>query len=143
DEPDTAFMRKHIGEMEKTPFAGAVFHVKGSFMNEGWSGHAFKEAELAEAVADLKATKFQKFTSNFLRFNVTPGDVDWFDDAGFKAIVNNARLAAKVAKARGDAVAGVLFDIEQYNTPLWTFNKQRDAAIKKYVDYHQQVHQRG
>src|SRR5689334_1414081 len=27
DEPDTAFMKKHIGEMEKTPFDGCVFHA--------------------------------------------------------------------------------------------------------------------
>jgi len=28
DEPDTAFMRVHIAEMEKTPFDGCVFHAR-------------------------------------------------------------------------------------------------------------------
>ena len=44
DEPDTAFMRRHIARMEQTPFDGVVFHVlsdptngkPGNFMNEGW-----------------------------------------------------------------------------------------------------------
>ena len=49
DEPDPAFMRRHIAEMEHTPFDGCVFHVtydkadgsKGSFMNECWSARSF------------------------------------------------------------------------------------------------------
>ena len=39
DEPDTAFLRQHLAEMEQTPFDGCVFHAgcelaggrKGSF----------------------------------------------------------------------------------------------------------------
>src|SRR5438093_1619249 len=27
DEPDTAFMRAHVREMEKSPFDGCVFHI--------------------------------------------------------------------------------------------------------------------
>src|SRR5437762_13846006 len=75
DEPDAAFMRKHIGEMETTPFDGTVFHVqydkpdrsKGSFMGECWGTRAFKESELKSARDDLKATRFKRFTHNFLR----------------------------------------------------------------------------
>lgn len=55
DEPDTAFLRKHITQMEKTPFDGTVFHVvyrnadgkTGSFMNECWGIRAFSVEELA------------------------------------------------------------------------------------------------
>src|SRR5437016_2489844 len=131
DEPDEAFLKQYAAEMERnTPFDGCVFHVnytksggcKGNFMWDVWSKRAFKDEELAEGLATLKAAHFERMKHNFLRFNVTPGDVDWFDDAGFAAIVNNAKLAARVAKESG-VCDGVLFDIEQYNTPLFSYAK--------------------
>ena len=153
DEPDTAFMRAHIAEMEQMPFDGTVFHVtytnsssagargSGSFMSECWSSRAFTEAELKPALDDLKNTPFKRFTHNFLRFNVCPGNVDWFDDAGFTAIVNNARLAARIA--REGKAKGILFDIEQYNFQLFNYRKQRDAATKSWDEYAAQVRKRG
>ena len=139
DEPDTAYLRKHIAEMEKTPFDGTVFHVPGDFLWQCWGRRAFTEAELAPAIDDLKHTPLKKFTHNFLRFNVAPGDVDWFDD--FSPILNNAKLAAKVA--REGKAAGVLFDIEQYNSPLFDYRKARDAKTKSFEQYAAQVRQRG
>jgi hypothetical protein len=140
-------MRAHIAEMEKTPFDGCVFHAKyvrpdgkrGDFLWECWGKRAFTEAELQPALDDLKATPFQRFTENFLRFNTTPADVDWFDD--FSAIVSNARLAAKVA--HDGKCRGVLFDIEQYTKPLFNYRKQRDAARKSWDVYAAQVRKRG
>src|SRR5262245_57020810 len=80
DEPDTAFMRQHIAEMERTPFDGCVFHVNfvdhigatGNFTWQGWGQRAFNQADLKTALDDLKATPFRRFTHNFLRFNTTP-----------------------------------------------------------------------
>src|SRR5437868_10739463 len=77
DEPDTAFMREHIAEMEATPFDGCVFHVK-DFLWETWGKRAFKESDFRASLEDLNATPFKRFTQNFLRFNTTPADVDWF-----------------------------------------------------------------
>src|SRR5438034_10732461 len=82
DEPDTAFMRKHLAEMEKRPFDGCVFHVmydrpdgsKGSFMNECWGSRAFKVGELKGAIDDLRSRKFTRITDNFLRINVLTGE---------------------------------------------------------------------
>jgi len=147
DEPDTAFMRKHAAEMERTPFDGCVFHVDATTAGgkrEGftwacWGTRAFTDAELQPAVDDLRAAGFTRFTENFLRFNVTPGKVDWFDDFG--PIVNNARLAARVA--REGKCRGVLFDIEQYEARLWNYDKQRDAKTKSWDEYAAQVRKRG
>jgi hypothetical protein len=150
DEPDTAFLRQHIAKMEQTPFDGCVFHANytkpdgkntGSFLWECWSKRAFKESELAASLDDLKQMKLNRFKHSFLRFNTAPGDVDWFDDAGFAAVVNNASLAAKVAKEGG--VKGILFDIEEYNTPLWDYGKQKDAKTKPWDEYAAQVRKRG
>ncbi len=147
DEPDTAFMRTHIGEMEQSPFDGCVFHVSyarpdgssGQLAWEGWSTRIFTEAEFQSAIADLKATHFQHFARNFLRFNVTPGDVDWFDD--FSAVLANARLAARIA--REGKAEGILFDVEQYNAPLFTYPTQRDAGTRSWDEYALQVRRRG
>ena len=139
DEPDTAFMRRHIAEMEQTPFDGTVFHLNTDFLWQCWSKRAFTEAELKGSIEDLKATPVKKFTHNLLRFNVTPGDVDWFDD--FSPVVGNARLAAKVA--REGKAAGLLFDIEQYNAQPFNYAKQRDAKTKSWDEYAAQARKRG
>jgi hypothetical protein len=147
DEPDTAFMREHIEEMERSPFDGCVFHIhyskpngsKGDFMWECWDARAFKAEELQTALVDLKTTGFRRFTHNFLRFNTTPAKLDWFDD--FSAITNNAQLAAWVA--REGKCKGLLFDIEQYAFPLFNYRKQRDAGTKSWDEYAAQVRKRG
>jgi hypothetical protein len=147
DEPDPAFMRQHVAEMEKTPFDGCVFHMdynkadgaKGSFTWDCWGTNRFKIEDLKAALDDLKATQFDRFKHNFLRFNTTPANLDWFDDHG--AVLNNARLAARVA--REGNCPGLLFDIEQYNAPLFNYHKQRDAASKSWDVYAAQVRLRG
>ena len=147
DEPDTAFIRQHIAEMEKTPFDGCVFHANwtkpagggGSFTWDCWDTRSFTAEELKQSLDDLKATQFRRFTQNFLRFNTSPGKIDWFDD--FSAVINNAKLAAQVA--REGHCKGILFDDEQYNFPLFSYRKQRDAATKSWDEYAAQVRKRG
>lgn len=147
DEPDTAFLRRHIAQMEKTPFDGCVFRVSyagpgggdGSFTWEGWGRRAFTEAELAPALRDLEATPFRRFKHNFLRFNATPGDVDWFDD--FSGVLGNARSAARIARAGRSR--GILLDDEAYQAPLFDYRRQRDAAGKSWAEYSDQARRRG
>lgn len=147
DEPDTAFMRKHVAEMESMPFDGCVFHVNylkdrianGQFSSEDWGKRSFTEAELQSALDDLKATQFHHFSENLLRFNVLPGDVDWFDDFG--PVLHNATLAAKIA--REGHCRGILLDVEQYGSPLFQYPRQRDAKSKSFAEYSAQASRRG
>jgi hypothetical protein len=147
DEPDTAFMFKHIAEMEQTPFDGTVFHItyekpdgsRGSFMNECWGERPFTPAELKRSADELKRTPFKRFTQNFIRFNVLPGDVDWFDD--FDAVMTNAFLAARIA--RDGKCRGVLFDIEAYGKRLWDYHKQKYAKTRSWDEYAAQARERG
>ncbi|HID55260.1 TPA: hypothetical protein EYP37_01935 [Candidatus Poribacteria bacterium] len=147
DEPDTTFIKEHISEMERMPFDGCVFHVNyrkpdggtGSFTWECWGKRKFGEEELKHAVENLKNTPFKRFKHNFLRFNVTPGEVDWFDD--FSAIISNAKLAAKIAREGG--CKGLLFDIEQYNFPLFNYQKQKYREERSWNQYALQVRRRG
>jgi hypothetical protein len=140
DEPDTAFLRKHIATMEQAPFDGTVFHVSGDFLWKAWSRRAFTEAEFGKAIDDLRNTPLKTFTHNFLRLNVTPGNVDWFDD-DFSAITNNALQAAKVARAGKSA--GILLDTEQYDFPLFDYRKQARRESKTFDDYANQARRRG
>lgn len=147
DEPDTAFLRRHIEAMERTPFDGCVFHAAAvspagaveNFTWLGWGKRTFTRAELQGAIDDLRATPFRRFTENFLRFNTTPADLDWFDDFG--AVLANARLAAEVA--REGNCRGILFDVEEYQGRLFTYAHQRDAKTRSWDEYAAQARGRG
>src|ERR1041385_8097527 len=79
DEPSTKFLRENIAEMEKMPFDGVVFNVHyknaaGADSVIEWTGFgppAITWESLQPSLADLRATKFHRFTDNFLRFNTT------------------------------------------------------------------------
>src|SRR5262249_42656426 len=106
DEPGTSFLRRHLAQLEQTPFDGCVFHVEArgaqgspaSFTWLGWGRRTFTSDELEPARQDLEsiAAIGTRFRHNFLRFNVTPADIDWFDD--YASVVSNARLAAQLAR---------------------------------------------
>jgi polygalacturonase len=146
DEPDTAFMRRHTAEMDATPFDGCVYHIRylkpngedADFLWSCWGKQAFTTQQVQHAIDDLKATHFKRLRHNFLRFNVTPGNLDWFDD--YSAVINNARLAARVAREGG---VGILFDTEQYNAQLFAYRTQTNAATKTWDQYAAQARQRG
>jgi hypothetical protein len=147
DEPDTAFLRQHTAALERSPFDGCVFHAvsvspqgaRENFAWLGWGKRDFSESDLARALEDLKAIAWRRFTHNFLRFNTTPADLDWFDDHA--AVRQNARLAARIARA--GRCAGILFDVEEYQGRLFTYSRQRDAATRSWPDYAAQARRRG
>jgi hypothetical protein len=146
DEPDTAFMRAHIAEMERTPFDGCVYHAsftqgegRASLAWYAWGRRAFTAAELEASRRDLRATRFRRFRYNFLRLNVTPADLDWFDDYG--AVLANARLAARLA--REGRSRGILLDTEAYQSQLFWYARQRGAATRSWDEYAGQARRRG
>ena len=149
DQPNTAYLREHIREMEQAPFDGVVLGVVGrdadgkpiDFTWKAFGRTAFKREQIAQAITDLRATRFRKFNDNFLRFNVTPGDVDWFDDNGWATICENARLEATIA--REGRLKGFMFDTEQYNTPLFDYRKQARRAEHAFDAYAAQARKRG
>src|SRR5690349_15872900 len=124
-------MRDHIAQLQASPFDGCVFHAnyrlsngtQRNFSSDLWGRNRFTAALLDSARADLVATPFGRFRENFLRVNVTPGDLDWFEDHG--ALMANLELAARLAKAGG--CPGILLDTEPYQGPLWDFHAQMKA----------------
>jgi hypothetical protein len=145
DESDTKFMRANIGQMEQLPFDGLVFHVNsskgGGLTWEMWGSRKFTLDEFKQALDDLMATKFRRFTDRFLRVNVAPGKVDWFDDEAWATVLNNCGVAAQVA--REGRCKGFMFDVEQYEGKLFDYRQQKHQASKTFAEYQQKVRQRG
>lgn len=144
DEPDPRFMRLHIAQLEASPFDGCVYHVdvdgdSGSFTWRVWGHRRFEAHDLDSARADLLATSFGRFRANFLRVNVTPADLDWFED--HSAMLANLELAAGLAKQAGGP--GILFDVEPYEGKLWDFRVQSGEGRRSWDELAAQVRQRG
>jgi hypothetical protein len=147
DEPDTAFLRSRVRELERTPFDGTVFHVvvrgaKGNIENFAWlcwGKRSFTLDEVRPAIDDLTALRSTRLKHNFLRFNTTPADLDWFDDHG--AVIANARLAARIA--RSGSCDGILLDTEQYQGKLFDYPKQKLAKERRWAEYAAQAARRG
>jgi hypothetical protein len=109
DWPNTAYVRDHITEMEQHPFNGIVIGVSESSepkLNDAavgcaiWGKSTFPAEVYDRAIADLKATKFNKFTDNFIQIEAMPGDVDFFDPQ-FDTVLQNVKAIARVAKQGG------------------------------------------
>jgi hypothetical protein len=147
DEPDTSFLRRHHGQLKESPFDGCVFHVltrnaaggSENFTWRAWGRRQFHRAEIQAAIDDLRSLTGSKFRHHFLRLNVTPADLDWFDD--YSAIIENARLAAEIAREGG--CAGVLLDTEQYEGALFDFRRQREPDSRPWQHYAAQASKRG
>lgn len=145
DEPDTKFVRENVERMEQLPFDGFVFHVMssqgGNLSWEVWSTRKFDLDEFADAINDVDATKFHRFTDRFLRVNVTPGKVDWFDDEEWAIVGGNFTVASQVAKETG--CKGFMFDVEQYEQQLFDYRKQAHRETKTFDEYRGKVRERG
>ena len=150
DVPNTAFVRQNISEMEKVPFDGVVIRVSTDGTKKhgdyGWlpfSKDRFKMEELAQAIEDLKATKFKRFTDNFIQVISMPGDIYWFDP-DWAAVAHNAKCLARVAKLGG--CKGIMFDPEMYGEyPIWNYTKlpKEFKAQHSFLEISAKVKERG
>ena len=147
DEPNTRYLRANIERMERQPFDGVVFNARyftaaGEdviFADNGWSSTLISWESLAPALTDLQQTAFGHFTDNFLRVNVEPGTVDWFDD--FSGPIANLTAAARLAFEGG--TKGVFFDLEPYGFPIFQYSRQSARDAHSFDEYAAQVRKRG
>jgi hypothetical protein len=156
DEPDTERLLQNLEEMEKRPFDGVVVGIVG-WKEEGdtpptkkrvplrpaFSREPWKREWFAKPIEDLKACKFRRFTDNFLMLGANPGNVDWFDDEGWQAIVGHWRIAAWIAKQSG--LKGIVFDPEPYSAPHAQFQYSAQPQREKhtFAEYSAQARERG
>lgn len=145
DEPGTEFLKAHAAEMDQLPFDGFVFHVPPidgrNFVWTMWSGQRFSWEGFAKPLAELQSSKFTRLNARFFRVNVTPGNVDWFDDAAWSAVQHNFGLAARFAREGG--ATGFMFDTEQYQGDLFSYDKQPGKEKRSFAEYQAKVRERG
>ncbi len=117
---------------------GQTRHAHCAFSREHWEWN-----ELADCVADLKAAQPQLATQNFLFLYSNPGDVDWFDDAGWREVVDHWRLLARAAREGG--LRGILYDAEPYTPPhsQFLYGAQPENEEHSFAEYRVRARQRG
>jgi hypothetical protein len=150
DHPTPAEFRQHLAEFEKLPFDGAVIRplrrladgteqpASPAFSRDPW-----QPAEIEAMVADLKEAKPSRARDNFLLVQAHPGDVDWFDDTGWRETVDHWRLLARAAKLGG--LRGLCFDPEPATAAASIFNYQSQPrrAGKDFAAYAKIARDRG
>jgi hypothetical protein len=109
-----------------------------AFSRETWQWNEF-----APALTDLKAAKPTTCRDNYLMLYSNPGDVDWFDDAGWSAIVDHWRFLARLARQGG--LRGLLFDAEPYTPPhsQFRYGAQAETERHTFAEYRAKARQRG
>ena len=120
DIPNTDFMRRNYESMEAdAPFEGVIFKLEARNAEDktvssewAWDATPWKKDWFLQSVDDLKQCRFQRFKHNFIRFNASPGDLDWADDAGWSALANKLAVTAWVACQGG--AKGIAPDFESY-----------------------------
>ena len=151
DSPNAAQFRQYLAEFEKLGLFegtnidptrrvkdGAVVSAKNAFSRETWQWDEF-----APALADLQAAKPTTCRETFLMLYANPGDVDWFDDAGWREVVNHWRLLARLAKQGG--LRGLLYDAEPYTKPHSQFRYGAQAGRERHSfgEYRAKARERG
>jgi hypothetical protein len=149
DHPDTGRLRQNLDAMQRRPFDGTVVEVtgqaegkprrlRGAFAADPWQRKWFQAA-----IDDLRATHPQQLRDNFVLIGANPGNVDWFDDAGWRQIVDHWRIAAWIARQGG--VKGILFDPEPYSPPWVPFRYDTQPQRDKHTfdEYYAKARQRG
>lgn len=150
DTPDQAGLKEHIRVMEAQPFAGIMINVVGKrddgtpcALRGAHAAEPWKRAWFEGAIADLCSIRFERFTDNFVTIGANPGNVDWFDDAGWAAVTEHWATAAWIAKRAG--FKGLLFDPEPYSQPASQFDyaAQPQAAQHRFNEYYAKARERG
>jgi len=143
--PTPVQIKATITTMTQIPFDGLVIdldknigpiNTSTKFSWRMWGPTVILENDYTLAIAALQTTPFGRFTDNFLRVNVTPGVIDWFDPQ-FTNVCTNAQLAASIVKKC--TMRGIFFDVEAYQGKLWEYPAQALASSKSFAEYQAQV----
>lgn len=137
DIPNTEYLRLHWQDMEESsPFDGVMFYLIGKSDGKNrvntesvWNTNKWEARWFSDAIWDLKQCRFKKFTDNFIRFNATPGDIDWEDDNGWQNLFEKARICSQIAKECG--VKGLAIDFESYGKPQFKYNLSSKLSFEQ------------
>lgn len=150
DSPTAAEFRSGIAEFEKWKvFDGAAVvptrrvGERALICSAAFSTNHWEWSEFADCVRDLEAARPAQCTNNYLMLLANPGNVGWFDDAGWDEVVDHWRLLARVA--RQGRMAGLIFDAEPYSKP-WSqflYAAQPDKDRHSFAEMSGKARERG
>lgn len=144
DIPSTDQLAEHWMKMEDSPFDGVIFRIefrdsekKGHSSESAWDGRPWKRQWLDSVRTDLREVRFKKLSHSFVRFNSTPGNLDWGDDAGWANLAEKLQFCAELMKE--SQMRGISLDFESYGAHQFrfdpkmgrTFAQTRDLARKR------------
>lgn len=135
DIPNTAFLKEHHEEMQRTtPFDGVMLALEATrpdgkkvSSQSVMDPTPWEPVWFEAAVADLKTCRWTAFTDNFIRFNYTPGLVEWVDDAGWKVFCDKTSFCAKIAKTTG--LKGLAIDFEPYGKAVFKYDRNSGMSF--------------
>ena len=148
---DPSYLRDHPEVMEKLPFDGMVFPLKGASHNV-FEPVRWDESRFAADFEALPKIRWGKFTHNFVDMLISGGlksPMDWFNDEHWEAITHNVGLMAK--GARLGRCVGMAWDPEAYGAPgLFRYKEHPDYPYphlhrdtKSFDEYAAKVRERG
>ncbi len=150
DAPTPRQFRENLAAFERWGvFDGTTIRpTRTTASGERDARHAFSRDpwtwdEFAGSLENLKNTHPTTCRENFLALYANPGDVDWFDDEGWKEIVHHWRLMARLAHRGG--LRGILYDAEPYTKPhsQFLYRAQPQHERHSFAEYCAQARRRG
>ena len=152
DTPTPQQFRRDFSVVEQAPLDGVVVEVKAFGqpedinscpLREAFGGRAWQREWFQQSIADLRAVHSARLTDNFVHLSANPGDVDWFDDAGWAQVADHWRIAAWIAREGG--LKGIVFDPEPYTPPYrqFQYTAQPGREGHTFAEYYAKARERG
>lgn len=139
DMPTTAYLRENWERIDQgTPFDGLAYEVTagepgGSLSTKRfWSPTPWQREQFEPALADLRACRFTTLRHNFLRVDSTPGTVDWFDEAGWGALLNKAAIVGWLVRESGSE--GMMLDLETYGADVFRYDPSSGRSFDEVCE---------
>jgi len=138
DVPFADYVEANIRAMEKRPFDGLIFKLRGG--GRALVPWAWKTAKFEKDFEACKNIQWGRFTDNFVVLWAA-SDQDWFNDEHWKAIEHNVGIVAKAARLA--RCVGVCWDPEPYGTNPWSYAKAQHRDTKSFAEYEAMARRRG
>jgi len=144
--PTPSQLAENIAAVDKLPIQGFVFNLtnaKAYFADACMiPSFIYTYEDFVKEVALMKNFEFKSRKKFFARINISAGlQTDWFDDAGWKIILNNIKLASRASAEMG--AFGFCLDNEQYNVQPFNYTSQSNRITKSFSEYEAQSRKRG
>lgn len=152
DVPTPQQLRRDLAAVEELPLDGVLVEIRAFGqpddinlcpLREAFRDRRWERQWFTQSIEDLRAVGSLRLTHNFANLNANPGNVDWFDDAGWENVVDHWRIAAWIAREGG--LKGIAFDPEPYTEPYRQFKYTAQPNRQRYTfaEYYAKARQRG